>query len=204
MTMIHVRQRRLSASHGFTLVELLLAVAISAIIGLTVVMMLAGVGASIRTNDDIRRASVKRQVAILRLGSLTRCAAMVLSKGPDHVVLWKGDTTGNGKPNISELRRIQWDADAGEVWTYESLTDLPPASDTTYELNADYSAVTASLAGSALFPKHVTLQHVTDWTLDLDTPIVQSARMIRLHLTIESESGPDAALVISNLRVPAN
>lgn len=192
--------RRPVGRTGFTLMEMLLALAVSSMIAITVVMMLAGLASATQEKTDVRRATVKRQVAIVRLGRLLRGAAMVLANGDDHIVLWKGDTRNNGRPDLSELLRVEYDPGAHEVSTYEGMVPLDPASDPTYKLADDFSALTASLAGTSAFPRTVTLQAVTSWDLELDNLLVQSARMMRLGLAIGSESGEDEAIIISTLR----
>lgn len=191
-------------ARAFTLVEMLLALAICSLVGLTVALLLGGIGAATRESQDTRRTVVQRQVAVARLGALTRGTAMVLSKGSNHVVLWKGDMTGNGKPNLSELRRIEWDANTNEVWTYEAPSSLSAAADTAYDLTADFSAATASLAGTASFPGQTTLQEVAAWNTTLDNASTQSAKLLRVTVTLTQDTGSDNATIIAYLRATTN
>jgi len=185
---------------GFTLVEVVIALAISSAIGVTVAMMLGGISAATRAEHDTRRAIVKRQVAITRLGACVRGAAMVLSSADDHLVLWTGDSTGEGKPNISELRRIEWNDDSHEILVYEAPANLSAASDTEYELTNNFDSITQSLAGSASFPGRVRLRNVTHWDVNLDSPDPHAARAVKVALVVGSSSGSEQVLMTATMR----
>lgn len=187
------------ASRAFTLVEVLLALAISGMIGAAAMMMLTATGNATQTQHDTRRATVKRQVVFTRITPLLRDAARVLDHGDAHLVLWTGDLNRNAKPDLSELRRIEWTA-GNEVVVYEAPPNLAAVADTTYELTHDFDAATAALAGSAAFPGRVTLRGVTDFNLMLDAADPAAARTIRLRLTVATESGDDTSVVVAALR----
>jgi type II secretory pathway component PulJ len=186
---------------AYTLVELLLAVAICSVVAVTVLMMLDSIIAATGTQLDTRRANVRRQVAAERLGAQTRGAAMYLARGDAHLVLWTGDTRRNGLPDLSELRRIEWDAASGSVRSYEAPETLDGALDVMYGLDSDFSAITASAAGGASLPGRTLLGDVTAWELLLDDDDAQAARLLRLRVTIQSESGPETATIVSGLRL---
>ena len=188
---------------GFTVIELLLAMAVSSMVGLVVVMMLMQSGTATDRQHDTRRASVQRQVATVRLGELMRETAMVVGTGSRHVVLWKQDVNGNGQPELSELRRIEWDDETGEVWVYESPPDLPESEDETYLLNPSViNDMTRLRSGTSKFPGQVRLTGITGWELALDDEgDILAARLLRLRVTLEQESGPDEATVVAALRL---
>lgn len=190
-----------TAPRGFTLVELLLGLAITALIGLGVAMMLGAIGAATRSSIDIRRQVIKRQVAVARLGSLTRSAAMVLAYGDDHLVLWTGDRTGNGVPDLSELRRIEWDQAQQRLLTAEAPDDLNPAADITYDFDDSFNTITAGLAATAVFPQTTTLEGVTAWAVQLDEADAQSARAVQLQITVDNNGVSDTAVIMSSLRL---
>jgi type II secretory pathway pseudopilin PulG len=185
---------------GFTMMETLLAIMLSSLVGLVVASMLGAVGSGTQAQNDIRRASVKRQVAIARLGAALRGGTMVLGGNGEHLVLWKGDVRDNDLPNLSELLRVEWDPETKELWMYQAPPTLTDGQDTPYALSTNFSNVTASLAGSAQFPGRVLLQGVSDWNLELDQDVFQQARLIRLHLTLEQPSGPEPAVIVVALR----
>lgn len=189
-----------TAAHAFTLVEMLLALAVSSIIGLTVLLMLSGASTAAQTQHDTREATVTRQVVVARLSSLTRCTAVVLAKSDSSLVLWKGDMNANNKPDLSELRRIEWDSDSKEIWVSESPVDMNIASDVVYGIGDDFSTLSLAAAGTAVFPTQVILGQIQGWSVTLDEPVSQDARLLRLDVQLTHGSGNDTATIISALR----
>ncbi len=200
---IHSRARLRASRRGFTTIELLLSLAVTAMVGMVVVMMLAGVTTATDRQHDTRRASTQRQVAIVRLGELTREAAMVGAMGPRHLLLWLHDEDDDGKPRLSELRRIEWDEQAGEVWVYEA-GDRPWLDDLMQDRSFDsYDALTRHLKGTDWFPGRRRLNDVTGWSVVLDEDDPHAARLLRLRVTLDQPGGEDTATIIAALRPPA-
>jgi|GEM_PF-5944409 len=185
---------------AFTLVEMLLSLAVIAIIGLGVMFMLAGTQASAQLQEDTRMRVTREQVALARLGTLCRSNAMVLAADATHLVFWKGDVNGNNKPDLAELRRLEWNAAARQIWISEAPEDLAPASNTTYQLNAAFSNVTSTLAGSANFPTQVVLDNVMQWELTLDNAAPQSARLMKIEIRFTGSPDDQAIRMIASLR----
>ena len=191
------------APRGFTTVELLLSLAVTAMVGLVVVMMLAGVTTATDRQHDTHRASTQRQVAIVRLGELTREAAMVGAMGPHHLLLWLHDEDDDGKPRLSELRRIEWDEQTGEVWVYEA-GDRPWQDGLMPDRSFDsYDALTRDHKGTDWFPGRRWLNNVTGWSVVLDADDPHAARLLRLRVTLDQPGGEDTATIIAALRPPA-
>lgn len=187
-------------SSAFTLVEILLALSVSSMVGLSVLFMLSGAISAAQKQHDTREATFTRQLCIARLSSLTRCTAMVLATDDHSLVLWKGDINANNKPDLSELRRIEWDTDTKEVWLSESPVGMDVSSDVTYGLTNDFIAISSAAAGTAVFPTKVILGDIESWTLTLDQPTAHDARLLRLDVQLTHDSGDDTATIISSLR----
>jgi len=185
---------------AFTLVELLLSLAVVGVVGLGVMFMLAGTSAAARTQNDARMNVTRQQVASARLSTLTRANAMILAAGPGYLVFWKGDVNGNSKPDLAELRRLEWDSQAREVWVSEAPPSLDPASNTAYELNHPFATTTQALAGSVLFPTSVILQNIATWEVTLDKADPQAARLMKLKVHLGDLPVDQAVIVISALR----
>lgn len=186
-------------SRAFSLAETLIALAISSSVGLCAVMMLSGVAAGTRAQNDTREATMRRQVAVARLGAVSRGSARVLARGSDHLVLWVGDVNNDGLPNLSELRRVAWDAEAQQLVRFEAAAGVDP--DPAYELSEDFDTITADVAGLAEFPATTLLNRVTGWNVQLDDEAdVQAAKLLRLSVTLATASGPEAAVAMASLR----
>lgn len=189
-------------ARALSLVEMLLTLTLSSLVGLGVAMMLAAAAAGTQSQNDTRQATTRSQVATHRLGNIMRGAAMVLAAEDDHLVLWTGDAEGNDEVNLAEMRRVQWDDETGEIRLHQTPDD--PQENPSYELDGtNFSNVTASWADTQHFPGEVIFTHASGWDLQLDDDEVQSAKLIRLHLTLDhDETGPRLVKIIGALRVP--
>lgn len=200
MTSSLVNTRHPEAASGFTLVEVLLALAVSSIIGAAVVMMLAGVASATKDKNNTRRMLVGRQVIVERLNALIRGAAGILSGDEHHLMLWAGDFDRNASPNLSELRLLSWNSKASEIRLYEAATDLDPAADTVFDPGSEFSAIAQSVAESDDMSGMPIITGVDGWDLALDHADVQKARVIRLQLVLDRPSGRRTVTVVSALQ----
>lgn len=188
---------------GFTLLELLLALIVSALIGVAAAAMLAAAASASDPGHDTRATTLNRQFAIIRAAAQVRGGGMILDRRDASLVLWTGDANGNGKPNLSELRRLTWDADKQEMLAHAAPAGLAPGDDTSYEWSDDFEVITASLAGDANFPEQLLLDNVTDWSVTLDNANPRKAREAKLTITCVTPTGNDRAVVIVSLRATA-
>ncbi len=180
------RNRSLSPTRhmpGFTLVELLLALTITAMIGGGVSAMLFSVSYGTTSESDIRRVTVKERVIALRMDAAIRSSRMILDQGADYLVLWMGDSRDNGVPDLSEIRRIERNSATSELWSYTAIPALPDADNTQYTFITDFNTVTQALAGTANFPGQQWAGNVTAWGQTLDQANPQTATMLAYSIT---------------------
>lgn len=174
-----------------TMVELMMALSVFSVIGLATGMMLNATASATSASTDGRQVSVQRTLIGSRIETAVRASTKFLAAGDGHLVLWVADTRTNEAPNLSELRRIDFDAQTGELNSYvaqfpENWTaDQIAAADTEYDPASDFAAVTTALKESALFVPTTWSTRVTglDFTLKGNTP--QSARLAMYELTLD-------------------
>ena len=110
----HARTRLMTGPRkALTLIELLLGIAATALIGLAISSMLFATAYGTDSDKDLRGLIIKQKLAANRLTAAIRSSKMILAKGTDYIVLWMSDSTGEGEPNLSEMRRIQRDSGTG-------------------------------------------------------------------------------------------
>ena len=173
-----------------TLVELAMALAVTALIGTAVATMLVSMSDSSLRQSQARDLAVSEACASTRLGRLIRMGKKVLAQGEDYLVLWIGDTRPNALPDLSELCRIDYDG-TDAIAAYTPPTGLAEADDVTYDFAAtDFCAVTTALKGSPLLPGRTLATGVTGWTVRLNKASPQNARLVayRLKLRIDGVS----------------
>ncbi|HWB20061.1 MAG TPA: hypothetical protein VG711_07170, partial [Phycisphaerales bacterium] len=178
----------------------LLALAVASLIGVGVVTMLASTARATTSKNDLRRAIIQQQLAVVRLGSLGRSATMVLATTDSQMVLWKGDLNLNSHPDASELLSLDWDEATGKITTYEMPQPVAPSDDIEYDVTDDFVNLTKNLIASDIMVGTDRLSHVQAWTTTLDNASVQSARMITFHLTLDDVTGPQSLDIVTALR----
>lgn len=101
---------------GLTVLELLLALAITGMVGVGIASMLTMVAMGASGDRDGRSAVLRTHAAGVRLRAYMDPALCVLQHdGRRGLAVWLNDATGDGVVNLSELRVIWWDPDAREV-----------------------------------------------------------------------------------------
>jgi len=110
--------------NGFTLVELLVALMVSAIIFSAVAALTYGLGVA---NDGSRDTSVKQaqvRYARLRLSELLRNCKLICGTPGNDLVVWRADDNDDGRINVNELVYIE----RGPDRNYLRLAELPSIS----------------------------------------------------------------------------
>jgi len=122
---------------GLSLVELMLALAITGMIGVGIASTMTMVAAGARGERDGRSAVLRTHALSVRLHAYLDSALGVLQHDPDRgVVVWLHDPGGEGAVHLTEIRVIWWEADAGRLRV--ERVDLPDSWPAT--LRATYDA----------------------------------------------------------------
>jgi prepilin-type N-terminal cleavage/methylation domain-containing protein len=189
-------RRAARSRRGITLVEVIMALAIAAMISLGVASLLYGMANGTKERQELRRRNAKAEVLAHRLDMAIRSSAMLLGRDGNAMVFWVSDANGNETPNLSELLRIEWDAATKEIGGYRAPATLAPAGDIAYNVaTTDFMTVTAGLAGGASFPRETWGRGVSAWE---SGPAASSTatRLVHYAMTLEF-AGADPATVRS-------
>lgn len=176
---------------GLTLLELLLALAGTAVIGTAVTMMLTGVTYGTNSSKDMR-VLVTRQMALrARIEAEVRESQMVLDHGVGYMILWGDDADTSGTPNKSEIEVIEWDAGDETITRYAAASGI---ADVQYELTDDFVTITDSYKGDISFPAERWASDVASFAITLDDADPQLARLVSFRLGLRG--GEVSATVI--------
>ena len=180
-----------ATARGIMLVEVLLAMAITGMVAAAVASLLFVTANGSRDRDDLRRRNVRSDVLAGRVDGAIRASSVLLGRDANCLVLWVADSRKNEKPDLSELRRIEWDAATKELRCYAApAAGLADADNPTYGLGDDFLALTAALRGSATFPGETWGYNVTAWdSTTSGGATLQLTRLIGDGLTIETAAG---------------
>jgi type II secretory pathway pseudopilin PulG len=127
--------RRPHRAAGLTLVELLISVAITAIVGAALATLLHAVARATETGVQTREVVIRAHAIDSRVSLYTDSALALLDvrDGGDGFALWLGDTRESGTVHATEIRWLVYDAETRQLsvhyvefpegWTQE-LQDL--------------------------------------------------------------------------------
>jgi prepilin-type N-terminal cleavage/methylation domain-containing protein len=178
-------------SRGFTLLEILLALAVTAMVAMVVATLLFSVANGTASRDAAQGNNSLIDVLCSRINTAVRPAGRILAQADGMLVFWMSDSDGNNKPNLSEIRRLELDAVTGHLVLYSAPATINPWDDTGYDLTQDFASVTAALRGTVNFPGTTMMTDVQQWT-----PSPVGAMSVSNFLTYRvTVSGPTGALI---------
>ncbi len=192
---------RARRARGMTLIELLLAVAGTALVAAAIAAMLVATSYGTESRTDMRELIVKHKAISTRLSAAIRSARMVLEQGDGYIVLWLADTNEDGQPNLAELRRLERHGATNALRSYIAPADLDETDNTAYDLDTtDFGTETDSIKGSANFPEALWATDVTGWDLTLDDADARLARLVTWRLALRAGDMTDTAVGVAALR----
>lgn len=183
---------------GLTLVEMLMALAITGLIGAAIAAMLSAVSYGTSSTRDIRSLVVKNKTLGARITAAVRQSAQLLDAGDGYVVLWMSDRNASGAPDLLELQRIELDSGTDELTSY---TPDPSAIDAAYDIDTDdFDAITTALIGSGDLMGELWATDVTAWTVGTDTADPLDATLVSFRLTLAAGGLADTSVNAVSLR----
>jgi type II secretory pathway pseudopilin PulG len=174
---------------GMTLVELLISVAITAMVGAALATLLHAVARATETGVETREVVIRSHAVDSRVSLYTDSALALLDvrDDGDGFVLWLGDTRESGTVHATEIRWLVYDGDANtlsvhyvkfpEEWTQE-LKDLWDSDyvaaayadgDAWWTILADYQTqgyTASTLIGDSLAGVTVTITSTDEYDAD--------------------------------------
>lgn len=193
--------KRCTNVRGLTLLELLLALAGTAVIGAAITMMLTGVAYGTQSSKDMQ-GLVTRQMALrARIEAEVRESQMVLDQGVGYLILWGEDADKSGTPNKSEIQVIELDAGAEVVTRYAPAVGI---TDVQYAQGDDLRTITNTYKGEATFPGERWGSGVASFSITLDHVDPQLARLVSFRLGLRGGEVSDTVIGAAALRNEAS
>ena len=183
--------RRTTSRRGLALVELLLGITITSIIGLAIATVLISVATGMTHSREARSALQRAFAAHSRLQAYFDPGLCILDEQPKTgFAIWLHDGRANGMVNLLELRvfhfniaeqtiDVEWVA-FPEEWDEASIT----AADVLVPTGSDYFQVIAAQRALG-YTESVTLaDEIGDVAMSYDTVSVTDAERFRVTLTL--------------------
>jgi len=168
--------------------------------------MLFAVARGTDERDDTRRMLVGGRGAMARLAAAVRGSRAALDAGESHFVLWIRDDRRDDQPNLSELRRLEYNAESGELVSYRvvwpegwSEQDIEEA-DTVYDTDADFDAITTDPLHRQWMPARVWARDVTAFDCVWNDADPRLATLASLRLTMTRDGRSETAIAAAALR----
>jgi type II secretory pathway pseudopilin PulG len=192
---------------AFTLVEVMTAMIITAIIGLSVASFLFATSYATSSKREVRRVVVRTYQARERLEESIRDARSVLAIGETgeqvrYLVLWLGDRFGSdpGRVNLSEIRLIEW-SPATDTLTGVSAAGAPDP-DPVYAPETDFYEAADAARDSGALTSSPWATGVSAFEIELDEPTPADARLVTWRMIIVDELLTESIAGTVSLREP--
>ena len=197
------------APRGMTLLELLIALVITAVISLTIAAVTTAIARGVDAENEGRSALQRTVAAHSRLRTYIHPSRCFLDADASRgFVVWLSDTRVNNRVNLSEVRvfwfnpedpdgdlTVEW-AKWPEEWDEQALA----SADTELTGADDLFDAMEALRGQGHTGSAVLADRVESLAVEFDTQTIEEAERVRLAMTIDAgESGPSGILMAFGL-----
>lgn len=208
---------RNNSGRGLTLLELLLALTISAMVAAAIAGMLGAVSSGVGVRRDTRDVMVQASAAQSRLAAYVAPSRCLLGVDGPCVVLWHNDARAGGTVHATELRWLLYcdatgDADDSIIVYYVDFPDgwtqtARDIEDLEYASDADWMAVLAYYQGKGWVSSRTIVDGLDSAAVAIDGASAMSSRHVNYELSYITEQGVIAVNVAGTIRqhvVPSN
>lgn len=176
-----------------TLLELLLAVAVTAMVALAMATVMTGVARGMTGLTDQRSALQRAHAGHVRLQSYVMPGRALIQHDPARgFALWLDDNAMNGVVNLREVRAVWWNAQAGtiEVERVEFPQEWPEALKRTFDVTltkgSDFLTTMSQQRALGYTKAEVIADGLTGWSLAHEGVSVEAARRVRLSMSLDA------------------
>lgn len=194
---------------GLTLLEFMLSIMITALIAVTMGMMMSAVARTVEADKHGRETIVRSQALNVRLGSYITPSLCVLnaSARPESLVVWLEDSRVSDTVHLTEIRWIERDAGTSSVVVH--YVKFP---DTMTQIERDTLDVEVPVAGADWWASLAAMQtlgytattRLCDGVASLEvahsTATLQAKKIVTCTMTLEPEFGGEASVLVASIR----
>jgi len=160
---------------AFTLIEMVMAISITAIIGMSIAGASMALSTAYENGQDYYQCLQTGRITMARLEQILRKSLLIGGTGPDLMWLWREDTNGDGGINLTEISTIAYDRqnktlkeihlEFPSTWP-ESMLKVADRSLTLYEVTAQYASISSFRSCYGPIMKNTVLaENVVDFTV---------------------------------------
>ncbi|MAB83978.1 MAG: hypothetical protein CMJ24_11195 [Phycisphaerae bacterium] len=207
MTSFHRQSVAPRHRRGFTLLETILAISITAMVGLGIATMMAVLGSDASMQFDLRSVLVRSGTAQSRLSAYIAPARCILDADENQLVLWFDDTRQSDTVHASEIRWITYEPSTRSVrvefisfpdaWS-ESATAL---ADLEYGTSTDWGGVLQNFSGRDLVVDAPLIDEIETIEFLSDESPVIDARVVETRIAMATSSNPIHVTLTESIRM---
>lgn len=193
--------------HGLSLLELILATSITAMVAGAIAGMLSAVTTGVGSRNDGRAAMIRTNAANVRLASYVAPARCFLGVYPDNgIALWQADTRESGTVHATEIRWLLYDTDTESLNVYfvqfpeeweQAAKDL---ADTEHPASTDWITVLETFQTAGYISAVPLVDGLAGVSTQIDDADPLDARCAYFDLDMISGVGTLAARVSNTIR----
>jgi len=120
-----------ATSHGFTLVELLVALVVTSIILTAVATLAFALSSASDSADDTSYKQAQLRIATLRISELIRHSKLICASSDSDIAVWRADDDNDAQIDLNEIVYIRKGQDSNYLHIYE----FPSSSEGTVSLD---------------------------------------------------------------------
>ncbi len=181
---------------GFTYLELIFALSITAMVALASAAMLGAVTAGVGAKRDSRSLMVNALGAQTRLSSYLAPSRCILAQSATSFTLWQNDSRESGTIHATEIRWFTYSPDTQtfsvhfvefpNAWT----TIAKQLADLEYAKTTDWSTVFSTFQLQGHMKTIILMDRLTGITISMDNADPQASHHINADLTYAGTDGP--------------
>ncbi len=201
--------RRVQFRRGLTLIELMLALAITAMVAAAIGVMISAIESGESSRRDNRDLVVRTYAATTRLSAYLSRSMSVLEVGTGNAVVWLNDWREGGTVHATELRWLVFDSVNNSIDVY--FVDFPDEwnevqqalEDDEYLSGTDWSAVLSSYKSAGYVSNITLVDGVNSMTITTDQPAAVDSTSITFDIGFHLEATDETlnrALTITILK----
>jgi prepilin-type N-terminal cleavage/methylation domain-containing protein len=201
--------RHVSFRRGLTLIELVLALAITAMVAAAIGVMISAIESGESARRDNRDMVVRAYAASTRLSAYIASSMSVLKVGSLDAVVWVNDWREGGTVHATELRWIVFDTVTESIDVYfvdfpDEWNDVQQAlQDNEYLPGTDWSVVLSSYNAAGYVSNITLVDGVSSIAITTDQPVAVDSTSITFDIGFHLEATDETvnrALTITILK----
>lgn len=190
-----MNRRRQKPRRGLTLIELMFAMTITAIVGAAMTASLSAVIVGVDSQRDTRSHVIRAHAAQSRVGAYIVPSRAILHAGESELVLWFNDARQSGTVHGSEIRWLLFDEESGTIEAHfvrlpiNVTPTLALLADREHAADSDWMEVLRWYDNRGMIRSVTLVDGLSAFAVSTDEDHPMDSRYVMIHVTFEGRGG---------------